>query len=285
MSLDFLRGAAAAFEEKPSKVNKPSLSRQPTKEELVSELTIALHEATMTRPPSRRCIRRSTTHVFDGIVSQLGSDVEDVVCPASGQLVEQSPWKRIDEIGDGLYICGAAALEETAYLEKLNIRSIVNCAERSLYTRTDFCSDGETLKQKLSNYRLEVLDAEDIETCLMGSAWEHAAAFIEDSLQYGGVVVHCAMGVSRSSSTCIAYLMLRRGMSLEAAFRQVFQARDHIMPNVGFWQQLQSLEHRLHGSHSTCRGMDAGQQDAAAQAMALLDLHAREKQEAEMAGW
>ena len=54
-------------------------------------------------------------------------------------------------------------------------------------------------------------------------------------------------------------------MSLESAFRRVFQAREYIRPNPGFWQQLRDLEVKLGGAHVPPSN------DAAGLAMARLD--------------
>eukprot|EP00930_Biecheleria_cincta_P026673 TRINITY_DN18762_c0_g2_i1.p1 TRINITY_DN18762_c0_g2~~TRINITY_DN18762_c0_g2_i1.p1 ORF type:complete len:313 (-),score=61.56 TRINITY_DN18762_c0_g2_i1:165-1103(-) len=312
MSLSLLRGAAAAFKSSnPPTLHK--LRRMPTREAIVQEIaaelpglvadcpvvadpscpgTPCLQRSLSTNSTgSRRSLRKSTTQVFDKLVGQL-NNVETAPgaaawdCPPS-----QSPWKRIDHIGDGLYICGAAALEDFELLGSLGIRSIVNCAEKDLYTRTDFCSDGRSLADHLQNFRIEVLDAEDVEHCCMSALWERASEFIDESLAWGGVVVHCAMGVSRSSSTCIAYLMLRQRLSLEAAFRRVFLARDHIFPNTGFWQQLRNLEKQLlRCAPPTAAGLssDADHEDrgkTASQVIALLDFQARQKREGERNGW
>eukprot|EP00441_Pelagodinium_beii_P039336 CAMPEP_0197632874 /NCGR_PEP_ID=MMETSP1338-20131121/9411_1 /TAXON_ID=43686 ORGANISM="Pelagodinium beii, Strain RCC1491" /NCGR_SAMPLE_ID=MMETSP1338 /ASSEMBLY_ACC=CAM_ASM_000754 /LENGTH=209 /DNA_ID=CAMNT_0043204447 /DNA_START=55 /DNA_END=680 /DNA_ORIENTATION=- len=182
---------------------------------------------------------------------------------------DPSTWSRIDEIGGGLYICGAAALEDTATMQKLGIRSVLNCGEESLLHRS--CNGGVTLREQLDGFRVEHLEAMDIEEQPMSAAWERGSTFIEESVRSGnGVVVHCQAGVSRSSSTCIAYLMTREGLPLESAFRRVFQARDYIRPNAGFWGQLKELEAqraKVAPHLETPKTND----DAATRAMALLD--------------
>ena len=55
-------------------------------------------------------------------------------------------------------------------------------------------------------------------------------------------VVHCRQGISRSAALCVAYLMLRRGLSCAAGFRKVHRARSVVRPNNGFWKQLRDLE-------------------------------------------
>lgn len=280
MSLSVLRGLATAFNASDEKTCQPVLRRGPSRELVMKSLTLddIIDEPLMVP-------RKSTSKVFDRLVSQINEgpdciiDDMDIDDPSAAV---RSPWQRIDAIGEGLYICGAAALEQTELLREMGICAVVNCAEASLYTRTDFCSDGKSLAEHLDTFRVETLDAEDVEHCSMTRLWERASKFIDESLQYGGVVVHCAMGVSRSSSTCIAYLMTRHKMSLEDAFRKVFAARDHIMPNVGFWEELRSLEKRCISESAPSSGK---KQDVASQVIAMLDLQLQQKREAAMAGW
>lgn len=74
--------------------------------------------------------------------------------------------------------------------------------------------------------------------------------FIREGLKSGGVVVHCAAGISRSSSMCIAYvpqfvaamlmtagryLMAERGLSFDDAYQTVKLCRPCIDPNPGAW--------------------------------------------------
>ena len=57
-------------------------------------------------------------------------------------------WSRIDDLGGGLFLCGAAALENRAELERLGIRSILNCATEDLYDRS-YSGSSAPLRQKL----------------------------------------------------------------------------------------------------------------------------------------
>jgi protein-tyrosine phosphatase len=60
------------------------------------------------------------------------------------------------------------------------------------------------------------------------------------------VLVHCNMGVSRSPSFVIAYLMQKRLFnSYLDSYEHVLKCRDYIYPNLGFVAQLFQLEKRL----------------------------------------
>jgi len=59
------------------------------------------------------------------------------------------------------------------------------------------------------------------------------------------VLIHCAQGRSRSPSIVIGYLMRSKGLSFEAAFEQVKEARDYLQINRGFLRQLRDFETSL----------------------------------------
>lgn len=72
-----------------------------------------------------------------------------------------------------------------------------------------------------------------------------AAKFIENGINGGGkVLVHCMVGMSRSATCVLAYLMICKKMSAAEAIRTVRMHRD-IRPNDGFIQQLADLDNEL----------------------------------------
>lgn len=61
----------------------------------------------------------------------------------------------------------------------------------------------------------------------------------------GKVLVHCAMGLSRSSTLVLAYMMIHENMTLVDAIKAVSMKRN-ISPNEGFLEQLRQLDKKLH---------------------------------------
>lgn len=65
------------------------------------------------------------------------------------------------------------------------------------------------------------------------------------------VLVHCAAGVSRSSTIVIGYLMRTEKWDLQKTFRLVKGKRPCVSPNTGFFTQLENYEKKLFGKNST----------------------------------
>ena len=56
-----------------------------------------------------------------------------------------------------------------------------------------------------------------------------------------GVLVHCAMGKSRSSAVLISYIMHKSDMTYDEALALVRQARNLVEPNPAFADRLRYL--------------------------------------------
>jgi len=70
-------------------------------------------------------------------------------------------------------------------------------------------------------------------------AFEECAQFIDEGRSNGNVFVHCAAGISRSTTVVVAYLLLRSySKTPEEALQFIRQSRSFVAPNGGFWNQL-----------------------------------------------
>lgn len=73
--------------------------------------------------------------------------------------------------------------------------------------------------------------------------WEDSIRFLTQAVARNkGVLVHCRMGVSRSASVVIAYIMKQKQWDLETAYRYVKEKRPCIRPNDGFMKQLNEYQ-------------------------------------------
>ncbi|XP_078247217.1 dual specificity phosphatase 29-like isoform X1 [Pogona vitticeps] len=79
-----------------------------------------------------------------------------------------------------------------------------------------------------------------------------AANFIRKALnsEGGKVFVHCAMGLSRSATLVLAYLMIHENLTLVEALKSVDSHRG-ICPNTGFLSQLRDLDIKLNNERKT----------------------------------
>ncbi|RWS21286.1 protein phosphatase Slingshot-like protein [Leptotrombidium deliense] len=80
----------------------------------------------------------------------------------------------------------------------------------------------------------------DDETAELLRHWEETYRYIQEARKEGGkVLVHCKMGISRSASVVIAYLMKYKNWSLSKTLEYVKKKRNCIKPNTGFLEQLE----------------------------------------------
>lgn len=136
-----------------------------------------------------------------------------------------------------------------------------------------YISNGEAANNKLSLYANQIstvinVSVEVVNTYFPGIYYIHVpvadtpSARISDffdavadkihgvELNDGRALVHCAAGVSRSATLCMAYLMKYESMSLADAHSWVKACRPIIRPNIGFWEQLIEYEYKLFGKNS-----------------------------------
>ncbi|KAM9850239.1 protein phosphatase Slingshot homolog 3 isoform 2-T2 [Aulostomus maculatus] len=92
----------------------------------------------------------------------------------------------------------------------------------------------------------------DVEATDLLPHWTDTYNFINTARESGqAVLVHCKMGVSRSSSTVIAYIMKQQHWPLDVALAYVRDRRSIVKPNEGFMKQLQTYNGILNASSVT----------------------------------
>ncbi|XP_074084342.1 dual specificity protein phosphatase 4 [Macrotis lagotis] len=94
-----------------------------------------------------------------------------------------------------------------------------------------------------AHYQYKCIPVEDNHKADIGSWFMDAIEFIDSvHARQGRVLVHCQAGISRSATICLAYLMMKKKVRLEAAFEFVKQRRSVISPNFSFMGQLLQFE-------------------------------------------
>ena len=147
------------------------------------------------------------------------------------------------EVAPGLYLGDRKDAKDRASLRRLNIQSVVNCTPPKSEDPAAGCPS--FFERELRYLRVPIYDspAED--------AAEHFASvldFIASRLHYGGVLVHCNRGVSRSATFVVAHLMKSRALDPAAALELVRAARPQAEPNAAFLKQLDVLHAELEAS-------------------------------------
>ena len=93
--------------------------------------------------------------------------------------------------------------------------------------------------------------SDDSSTCLK-DFFEDCFDFLDEGRHRGNCLIHCNAskpGLSRSTSICIAYLMVKEKKRLEEAFNEVKEARSFVRPSDAFMKQLKSLDEELFGAN------------------------------------
>ncbi|EAR94721.1 tyrosine phosphatase (macronuclear) [Tetrahymena thermophila SB210] len=125
----------------------------------------------------------------------------------------------------GLYL-GQIGLVYTDKIEKMKIGAVV-----SIIGYTVAIDSSKNVKHLF-------IQAEDDEDEEIKQHFQMTYDFIHENLKKTNVFVHCQMGISRSSSIVIAYLMKEKGMDFLDTLNFVRSKRSCVSPNEGFVSQL-----------------------------------------------
>ena len=77
----------------------------------------------------------------------------------------------------------------------------------------------------------KTINAFDLPSFKMTPHFEEAYKFIDDALKKGNVLVHCAAGISRSTTFVLVYLMKGENMTFKQALDYVKSKRSIVCPN------------------------------------------------------
>lgn len=154
----------------------------------------------------------------------------------------------VDEVWPGLYIGNIAVAQNKKTLCKIGITHVLNAAHSKQGSIGDQGFYGDTCVY----YGIPAEDSDDFD---LGLFFRPAADFIHKALKTkdgkGKVLVHCIMGMSRSASLVLAYLMVQQRMTLSNALKLVVQKRA-IYPNRHFLSLLLNLDDQLSFKRRLC---------------------------------
>ncbi|NWH80776.1 DS13B phosphatase, partial [Piaya cayana] len=159
------------------------------------------------------------------------------------------PTGHVDEVWPNLYVGDLYIARDKEQLRRMGISHVVNAAAGRfrIDTGPKFYKD-----LPVDYYGVE---AEDNPNFDLSIYFYPVAWYIRGALNSprGKVLVHCAMGISRSATLVLAFLMICEDMSLADAIQTVRSHRG-ICPNSGFLEQLRELDLQL----ARGKGREAG---------------------------
>ncbi|CAI0466353.1 unnamed protein product [Linum tenue] len=159
------------------------------------------------------------------------------ITSVSVQPVDQNgtePSPELCQIEEGLFLGSITEATMKDALKQANVTHILTVAS--------------FLPSFPEEFQYKVVNISDSVNTNIAQHFDDCFDFIDESKRLGGgVLVHCFMGVSRSVTVVVAYLMKKRHMSLSQALQHVRSRRPQASPNPGFISQLQKFEQSLKG--------------------------------------
>ncbi|XP_015671938.1 dual specificity protein phosphatase 13 [Protobothrops mucrosquamatus] len=146
----------------------------------------------------------------------------------------------VNEVWPNLYIGDLYIARDIEQLRRMGISHIVNAAAGRFHidTGAKFYRD-----LPVDYYGVEADDDPKFDLSIY---FYPTAKYIRAALNSprGKVLVHCAMGISRSATLVLAFLMIYENKNLVEALKIVREHRG-VCPNTGFLSQLRELDLRL----------------------------------------
>ena len=129
----------------------------------------------------------------------------------------------MDYIIDNIYLGDYIASINETLLKEYNITSVINCA-------LELPSEYEEIRF------LELQLDDSLEQPILPK-FEVAYKFIKINSE-NNILIHCGLGMSRSASVVLFYLMKDKGWDYDTSFNYTKERRPEIGPSQGFEQKL-----------------------------------------------
>lgn len=138
------------------------------------------------------------------------------------------------ELSQFLYLGDMGDAASFGQMKELGITHLLNC------TCVPKTCDPVFFHMQRAGYKYLELDAQDYADYDMTQHFEDAFTFIQDAKKtQGKVLVYCKMGMNRSATVCIAYIMKYENQPLLNTVKKVrISRKKRILTNTGFQRQL-----------------------------------------------
>lgn len=137
----------------------------------------------------------------------------------------------MNRIDDKLYLGGLMGAGSREAFERNQIKSVVSALSVFSYM--------EKFPQ-VEYYSIQIDDACDAD---MACHLQGAIQFILNAhAQEKNVFVHCAAGISRSTTVACAFMMTKHQIRFEEALGRIRESRQCAAPNSGFQRQLKAMD-------------------------------------------
>jgi len=140
-----------------------------------------------------------------------------------------------NEVLPGLFIGDFVDAGNYKVLHKLGIRTVINLSR--IHNKHE---------EKMTCHYIEIQDHQYAD---IAQHFATTQTMIQEGLKKGGVMVYCQMGISRSATIVMAYLMTEKGMTYDEAYALLVSKRPIVKPNLGFVRQLKNFLPNSVGPH------------------------------------
>jgi hypothetical protein len=135
------------------------------------------------------------------------------------------------KITDNIFLGDYGGCDET-FFKKNNINAVIQVMNNPPH-----------LPDSIKCLHIDILDKGNV---VITDFFPQCFTFIDEQIERGvNIYIHCAMGISRSASIVIGYIMKKNNMSFNDAYKFVKDRRPQVDPNFGFCCQLVQYEKTL----------------------------------------
>ena len=137
----------------------------------------------------------------------------------------------------GIYIGDWSAADDIKTLLSKKINFVLTALPATIADKPEY---------RQNNISQLVVNAEDMPSFDMSTFFDKSYEFIAKARENGNVLIHCAAGISRSSTLTMVYLMRERRQGFDQTLQFLRTKRPICTPNQGFQKQLKEYA-RKHG--------------------------------------